>query len=425
MKQFLYFAIALMLALPLHAEEPPAGFISLFNGVDLSGWHGDNPHETDKHKDRQAALQAQVEPFAASWSVEDGVLVNTGEGPYATTEKVYGDYELLIDFKLVKGADSGIYLRGNPQVQIWDTTDEKKFRFGADKGSGGLWNNPRQGPGRMPLVHADRPVGEWNRMRIRQLGSRTWVWLNDQLVVDGVIMANYFDRKAPLPARGPIHLQTHGGEMRWRNIFIREIPAEEANRLLAGIDNEGFTPMFNGHDFTGWRGSLAEYTAEDGRITCLKGGNIFTERTYTNFSWKLEFKLPPGGNNGLAIRYPGTGNPAHAGMCELQVLDNAAPNFATLDPRQYHGSAYGMVAAVRGYQRPAGEWNYQVVRVSGTRIAVELNGTPILDADLSKVTEFMKGAFTSEIPEAGHLGFAGHGAGVTFRNLFVRDEALR
>ena len=103
----------------------------------------------------------------------------------------------------------------------------------------------------------------------------------------------------------------------------------------------------------------------------------------------LEFKLPPGGNNGLAIRYPGEGDAAYAGMCELQVLDDTAEKYAKLDPRQFHGSAYGMAAAAAGYLRPVGEWNFKEVTVRGPTIQVELNGTVILDTDLSKVTDFM------------------------------------
>jgi hypothetical protein len=118
-------------------------------------------------------------------------------------------------------------------VQIWDTTKEGgKWDRNADKGSGGLFNNSKDAPGQLPLVHADRPFGEWNEFRIRQVGAHTWVWLNDKLVVDGAVMENYWDRGQPLPAKGPIMLQTHGGEIRWRNLFVREIPAEEAQELL-------------------------------------------------------------------------------------------------------------------------------------------------------------------------------------------------
>ena len=131
----------------------------------------------------------------------------------------------------------------------------------------------------------------------------------------------------------------------------------------------------------------------DSAIEWLRGksGTIYTQDEYSDFIVRFEFKLPPGGNNGLAIRYPGKGNPAYDGMTECQVLDEQYEQVTNnkLDPRQVHGSAYGMVAALRGYQRPAGEWNYQEVTVKGSTIKVELNGTRILDADLSKVTEFM------------------------------------
>ena len=134
----------------------------------------------------------------------------------------------------ISPADSGIYLRGTPQVQIWDTTKEGgKWDRNADKGSGGLFNNTKGAPGQLPLVHADKPFGEWNSFRIRQIGSQTWVWLNDKLVVDGAVMENYWDRSKPLPKTGPIMLQTHGGEIRWRNLYVREIPAEEAAKLIA------------------------------------------------------------------------------------------------------------------------------------------------------------------------------------------------
>ena len=406
------------------AGDVPEGFTALFNGKDLNGWQGNNPHDTRKAKDRNASLQTQSAEFAKCWTVENEVLINNGKGPYATTDREYGDFDLLIDYKVSPGADSGIYLRGTPQVQIWDTTEiAGHWRHGAEKGSGGLWNNRRGAPGQAPLVHADKAPGAWNHMRIRMLGSRTWIWINEMLVVDGAHLRNYWSRgKTPLPARGPIHLQTHGGAMSWRNIFIREIGGEEANKQLSELDATGFEPIFNGTDFEGWKGDLTQYEIADGSITSLKGGNIFTERIYSDFTYKLEFRLPPGGNNGLAIRYPGHGNPAYSGMCELQVLENTAPQYATLDPRQYHGSVYGKAAAVRGYQRAVNEWNYQVVRVKGSTIQVELNGTPIVDADLSTITEFMKGQFTSEVPAEGHLGFAGHGKGVSFRNLWVRDD---
>jgi hypothetical protein len=274
-------------------------------------------------------------------------------------------------------------------------------------------------------VLADKPFGQWNRFHIIQVGSRTTVYLNDKLVVDGAIMENYWDkdRKTSLVAKGPIQLQTHGGEIRWKNIFVREIPPAEANARLRGEDPKGFKSVFNGKTLDGWAGAVDNYEVKDGAIVCKpgKGGVLHTDKKYGDFVARLEFRLPPGGNNGLAIRFPGQGNPAYDGMCELQVLDTEHPKYANLDPRQAHGSAYGMVAAERGYLHPTGEWNYQEVTVQGSTVKVELNGTVILDADLSKVDEYMGGrAHPGKDLTSGYFGFAGHNDPVEFRNISIK-----
>jgi len=178
----------------------------------------------------KARREASMENVLAHWRVETdpatGIpeLVNDGEGLYLTTVLDFADFELSLEYKTVAGADSGVYLRGVPQVQIWDTTEAGgKWDIGADKGSGGLWNNSPGTPGKDPLVHADKPFGEWNTLRVRMEGEIVSVWLNDQLVVDDAVMENYFDRSKPVPRSGPIQLQTHGGEIRWRNITITEL----------------------------------------------------------------------------------------------------------------------------------------------------------------------------------------------------------
>jgi hypothetical protein len=222
---------------PPGQSSPPQGFRPLFNGRDLTGWHGWNPHSSVKltGAKKEANLKQQRDEFPQHWRVDRGELVNAGTGPYATSDQEYGDIELLIEYKTVAKADSGIYLRGTPQVQIWDRNqvfDPAKPDRKPHLGSGGLFNNTPNAPGRDPLSVADKPFGEWNRFRIRQVGARTWVWLNDQPVVKGAVMENYWDRTQPLPARGPIMLQTHGGEIRWRNLYVREIGAAEARQLL-------------------------------------------------------------------------------------------------------------------------------------------------------------------------------------------------
>lgn len=424
------FTMFALLGSPLFAgpPQPPEGFTALFNGKDLAGWHGMGHFDPRKlaamsDEERAAKHEADLKDVVQHWTVENYELVNDGHGVYLTSDKEFGDFELLIDYKTVAKADSGIYLRATPQVQIWDFTKEGgKWNIGADKGSGGLWNNAKGSAGKDPIVLADKPFGQWNAFRIRQVGARTTVWLNDKLVVDNAPMHNFWDRNRPLFAKGPVQLQTHGGEIRWRNIFVREIPSDEANELLA-VQDSGFTPVFNGKDFSGWSGPVENYEVKEGAIICKpgKGGTIFTDETYGDFVARLEFKLPEGGNNGLAIRYPGKGNPAYAGMCELQVLDSEHPKYAKLDARQYHGSAYGMAPAHRGYLRPTGEWNFQEVTVIGSTIKVELNGYLILETDVSKITEFMANSPHpgKDLP-SGHFGFAGHSDPVQFRNVSIK-----
>ena len=433
-----FVSLLILLAAACHGlaqtnNEAPAGFTALFNGQDLSGWHGMghfNPMKLAEmsEADRKAKHEKDLVDMRKHWTVENGELVNDGHGVYLTTDKEYGDFELWIDYKTVAKADSGIYLRANPQVQIWDYTQEGgKWNIGADKGSGGLWNNSKGAPGKDPSVLADEPFGEWNRLRIQQVGARTSVWLNGKQVVKAAIMENFWDRKRAHYRTGPIQLQTHGGEIRWRNVFIKEFSSEEANAWLQEHNSsEGFVSVFNGKDFTGWAGPTDNYTINDGILMCKpkKGGTIYTQKEYGDFVARLEFRLPPGGNNGLAIRYPGKGDTAYHGMCELQVLDSEHPKYARLDARQYHGSAYGMAPATRGYLRPTGDWNYQEVTVKGSTIKVELNGSVILDTDISKLdpSKFMANSpHPGKDLKRGHFGFAGHSDPVEFRNVSIKE----
>lgn len=219
---------------------PPPQFTALFNGTDLTGWRGGSTFDPEKlaamsEADRAKQIEAWTSSMKQHWHAKDGELINDGKGEYATTIKDYGDFELRIEYKTVAGADSGIYLRGCPQVQIWDINQPSKPEApdrNPNKGSGGLFNNTPRTPGRDPLVVADKPFGEWNQFRILMVDNRVSVWLNEKLVVDHAVMENYYNRKNPVPAKGPIQLQTHGGEIRWRNIFIREIDKDEATKIL-------------------------------------------------------------------------------------------------------------------------------------------------------------------------------------------------
>ena len=204
---------------------PPKGFVALFNGKDLTGWKGlvgkgGSPLARMKmSKAELAKAQQEADKRARThWKVVDGVLVFDGKGKSLCTAKDYGDFELYVDWKIHEKGDSGIYLRGTPQVQIWDP----KHQNGV--GSGGLYNN-KKNPSK-PLVTADRPIGEWNTFYIKMVGERVTVKLNGKLVVDNVVLENFWDRSRPIFAKGQIELQNHGNTLYFRNIFIRELPAK-------------------------------------------------------------------------------------------------------------------------------------------------------------------------------------------------------
>jgi hypothetical protein len=411
-------------------NQPPEGFTALFNGRDFSDWTGGTTRDPREIAAMPAAERAEWDAqmkrgIHEHWRVEDGVLVSDGHEPYLATKQDYGDFEMWVDWSIDAKGDSGIYLRGAPQVQIWDPTDPAAHKNGSDKGSGALWNNQKFE--RFPTEVADKPIGEWNRMFIRMVGPYVTVILNGKKVVDNVVMENYYDREIPIFARGPIYLQTHGAETRFRNVFVREIEPAEANKLLSEMegDEAGFETLFNGENLTGWKGATKNYEVVDGSLRCKadQGGNLLTAEEYDNFVLQLEFKLPPGGNNGIAIRCPDdvSGDAAYVAM-ELQVLDDPHAMYADIQPYQAHGSLYGLAPAKRGYLRPAGEWNFQEVVVDGDQLEVRLNGFEILNVNIDEVRQRPidgkehPGAFRT----TGHIGFCGHHDPVEFRNVRVK-----
>jgi len=224
--------LAALFAAPLAAEDkpfntPPEGFTALFNGKDLTGWQGLVKNIRDRKKmtsEELAKAQEEADKTAREhWKVEDGVLVYSGKGKMSlSTVKEYGNFELMVDWKIKEHGDSGIYLRGIPQVQIWDPADPNQLKNGADKGSGSLWNNQKNP--RFPNVVADNPIGEWNTFHIKMVGEKVTIHLNGKLVVDNVTLENYFERDKPVYDKGPIELQDHGNTLYFRNIYIKELP---------------------------------------------------------------------------------------------------------------------------------------------------------------------------------------------------------
>ena len=205
-------------------------------------------------------------------------------------------------------------------------------------------------------------------------------------------------------------------------------------------DEEGFKPIFNGKDLSGWvygkvnkkendkvikvdNKSGNGYAVENGLIFCTvkDGGNLYTEKEYGDFVLRFEFKLTENANNGIGIRAPLEGDSAYAGM-EIQVLDDSGSQYTKLRPEQYHGSIYDLFACKRGHQKPVGEWNTEEIYAKGPHIKVTLNDTVIVDANLDDVKDEGKLKKHPGIKNAkGHIGFLGHGARVEFRNLRVKE----
>lgn len=209
----------------LDGDQTPPGFTPLFNGKDLAGWQGlvsDPRGRRDMAPEQLAEAQAKADAMMRThWSVQDGALVFDGKGQSLCTDRDYGDFELFVDWKIPPGADSGIYLRGSPQIQLWDPSHQAQWPHGAQYGSGALWNNKQAG--HRPLVKADRPTGEWNTLFIRMVGERVTAELNGLRVLDRVIMENYWERDRPIYPEGPIELQNHGSPLYFRNLLIREL----------------------------------------------------------------------------------------------------------------------------------------------------------------------------------------------------------
>lgn len=419
-------------AIRKHLAEMPTeeGFVSLFNGKDLTNWKGlvGDPIKRAKMTPGEIT-EAQVkadEEMRRDWKVENGLLLYDGTGHNnLCTVKRYADMEMYIDWRLDPSsteADAGIYLRGTPQVQIWDIA---RVNAGAQVGSGGLYNNSVHA--RNPSKVADNKLGEWNTFHIKMKGDRVTVTLNGEKVVDDVILENHWDRNLPIPAIEQLELQAHGSKVYYRGIYIKELPMAEPFQLSEEEKKEGFRILFDGTNMHEWAGNTVDYTMDNGTISLIpnrgSGGNLYTKKEYDNFMIRFEFQLTPAANNGLGIRTPMEGDPAYVGM-ELQILDNDHPVYKNLEEYQYHGSVYGIIPAKRGALKPVGEWNYQEVIANGDHIKITLNGHVIVDGNIREAAKNGtpdKQQHPGLFNKKGYIGFLGHGSPVKFKNIRIKE----
>ncbi len=419
----------LVKALNAHLKKMPYdyGFVTLFNGKDLTGWKGLVANPIARGKMSDTALQtAQVKAdkkMREDWVVKDGLLNFTGNehGENLATIKQYGDFEMFVDWRIQEKGDAGIYLRGTPQVQIWDTS---RREVGAQVGSGGLYNNQKNVS--TPLVVADHKVGEWNTFHIIMQGDKVTVYLNGILVTNHIPLENYWDRKLPIFIKEQIELQAHGTFVSYRNIYLRELPTSEPITLNEQESKDGFTLLFDGTNINSWTGNTAGYLIQEGALVVSpengSGGNLYTKEEFCDFIYRFDFQLTPAANNGIGVHAPLQGDAAYLGI-EVQVLDSEHPIYATLQPYQYHGSVYGVIPAKRGYLKPTGEWNSEEIVVKGTKIKVTLNGTVIVDGDYASASK--NGTMDHKehpglLNKTGHLGFLGHGDVLRFKNMRVK-----
>ncbi len=369
----------LLLASAAGAAENFGYRTALFNGHDLDGWI----------------------VTGCDAVVENGVLLlKAGDGLVRTNER-HGEFVLELDWKARRESnyDSGIYIRADLPVgkSPWPARNQINLKEGDEGHLLGVAGG--QGAGKIKR-------GDWNHFKITAQGDTAELEINGAKAWSATGLNN---------VDGYIALQSEvdgGGQFEFRNIELTDLD---------------YKPLFNGHDLAGWIGDTKGYAVEDGALVCPQkgGGNLYTEGEFSDFSFRFDFKLSSGGNNGVGIRTPTKGDAAFVGL-EVQILDDGADVYKSIQPWQAHGSIYGVVPAKRGFLKPVGEWNHEEIVAKGRRMIVILNGTMIVNADLDVAA---RGGTIDHKPhpgltnEKGHIGFLGHGARIEFRNMRIKELA--
>jgi hypothetical protein len=423
-----FLTVGLCYSAAVRAEDnvPPPGFTALFNGKDLTNWQGlvELPQRARLTKEQLAARQKEAnEKILPHWTVRDGVLHYDGKGNSLQTIKDYGDFELWVDWKILADGDSGIYLRGSPQVQIWDPAKHPE-------GSGGLFNNQKN-PSK-PSKCADKPVGEWNRFRIVMRGPKVSVWLNGELVVDNVTMENYWDRKGdpskPIPAVGPIELQHHGNSLEFKNIYVRQLASVAAGN--GGDEGDGFVRLFNGKDLTGWRTFLDPrakdadpkkiWTIQDGIIRCegSVNGYLITEKDYENYvlrvQWRWGDKVARGRNSGVFVHVVGE-DKIWPKAVEAQLMSGHAGDFWLVDnmkltvdeSRRDPKVSRHFLRCKDDVEKPLGEWNQYEITCKGDTVTLVINGQLVNEGTECEIRK-------------GKILLQSEGAEIHFRNIELK-----
>lgn len=409
----------------LLAKLPAEGYLPV--SLEPSGWEavvGDP--ETRKAMKAKALAKAQTEARAAmtkNWTAENGVLTGAADGGTIGSAKNYENFELILDWKTEGEAAMGI--RSIPQIAL------------GGRNAGALTGNMLH-ENTAPAA-ANRP-GEWNTMEVRVVNDRVTVVLNGITTCNNVILENTCNREIPAYTEGQILLVGGTAPVSFREMYVRELPPTPRFELSPEEAAEGFEVLFDGTSMHKWTGNTTNYVPVDGTIyvTAQYGGsgNLYTKKEYGDFVLRFEFAFDREGvNNGIGIRTPMGVDAAYHGM-EIQVLDHDAPIYKNLRVYQQHGSVYGIIPAKRVKFPPLGTWNVEEIRAVGDRITVTVNGEVILDGDIRQACQGHNVApdggknnpYTVDhknhpglFNASGHIGLLGHGAGIKFRNIRIKE----
>ena len=410
----------------LLAKLPAEGYLPV--SLEPSGWEavvGDP--ETRKAMKAKALAKAQTEARAAmakNWIAENGVLTGAADGGTIGSAKNYENFELILDWKTEGEAAMGI--RSIPQIAL------------GGKNSGALTGNMLH-DNAAPKAAANGPQ-EWNTMQVKVVSDRVTVVLNGVTTAENVILENACNREIPAYAEGQILLIAGNAPLNVREMYIRELPATPHFELSEEEAADGFEVLFDGTSMHKWTGNTTNYVPVNGTIyvTAQYGGsgNLYTKKEYGDFVLRFEFAFDREGvNNGIGIRTPMGVDAAYHGM-EIQVLDHDAPIYKNLREYQQHGSVYGIIPAKRVKFPSLGTWNVEEIRAVGDRITVTVNGEVILDGDIRQACQGHNVApdggknnpYTVDhknhpglFNASGHIGLLGHGAGIKFRNIRIKE----
>jgi hypothetical protein len=366
-------AFGLALLTSVAAAAGPRGDFtqSLFNGVDLAGWHIEE----------------------GQFDVDDGLLIADGEG-WLRSDWQYDDFVFHVEWRAPeKEYDGGILFKA---AGSGAEAPEKAYRISlaaTDVGSvPGV-------TGATPAGVTVHPPGEWNAFELTCLGPIGELKINNRV---GWRVSNLD------PRAGFFGLLAGGGRIEFRNLLIREL---------------GYRSLGNGEDLEGWQpiGFGARWAVEDGIMsgTPSESDWLSTAKEYANFVLRLEYRVRSGGKGGVAVRTPRFGAPAYQGI-EVPLLDARADNEADRPATQTSGGLYDVVAPTEPAARPAGEWNQLEVRAQDRRVQVTLNGKPTVDTDLDTLGLHFPN-HPGLIAKRGYLGLRAYTPGVEFRNLRLRE----